>query len=107
MEQCLGDLNMKICVIYLDDLIIFSRTLEEHLDRLDKVLTRLRGCNLKLSPKKCKFLQTKVKYVGHIVLENGVEADPEMLKNFRICQHHKMQKRSDSSHRLQATTGVL
>ena len=85
MEQCLGDLNMKICVIYLDDLIIFSSTLEEHLDRLDKVLTRLRGCNLKLSPKKCKFLQTKVKYVGHIVSENGVKTDPEMLKKFRIC----------------------
>ena len=36
MEQCLGDLNMKICAIYLDDLIIFLNTLEEHLDRLDK-----------------------------------------------------------------------
>ena len=60
---------MKICAIYLDDLIIFSSTLEEHLDRLDKVLTRLRECNLKLNPKKCKFMQRKVKYVGHICSE--------------------------------------
>ena len=56
----------------LDDLIIFSSTLEEHLDRLDQVLTGLRECNVELSPKKCKFLQTKVKYVGHIVSENGI-----------------------------------
>lgn len=83
MEDCLGDLNMKICAIYLDDLIIFASTLEEHLDRLDQVLKRLKDCNLKLNPKKCKFLQTKVKYVGHIVSENGVEADPEKLEKVR------------------------
>ena len=86
MEQCLGDLNMKICAIYLDDLIIFSSTLEEHLERLDIVLRRLKECNLKLNLKKCKFLQTKVKYVGHIVSENGVEADPEKIeKNKKLA----------------------
>ena len=79
MEQCLGDYNMEICAIYLDDLTIFSSTLEEHLKRLDMVLSRLKECNLKLNPKKCSFLQTKVKYVGHIVSENGVEADPEKI----------------------------
>ena len=75
MEQCLGDLNMKICCIYLDDLIIFSDTLEEHLERLNIVLKRLRECNLKLSPKKCKFMQRRVKYIGHIV-----EVDPEKVE---------------------------
>ena len=74
---------MKICAIYLDDLIIFSSTLEEHLERSDMVLQRLKECNLKLSPSKCKFLQTKVKYVGHIVSENGVEADPEKIEKVR------------------------
>ena len=77
MEMCLGDYNMKICAIYLDDLIIFSSTLEEHLERLDKVLTRLKECNLKLSPKKCKLMQRRVKYVGHICSEQDVETDPE------------------------------
>ena len=55
MEECLGPLNMKICVIYLDDLIIFSDSFEQHLERLDIVLTRLRECNLKLSADKCFF----------------------------------------------------
>lgn len=79
MEQCLGDLNMKICAIYLDDLIVFSSSLEQHLERLDRVLNRLKECNLKLNPKKCMFLQTKVKYVGHIVSEKGTRADPEKI----------------------------
>ena len=77
MEMFLGDYNMKICAIYLDDLIIFSSILEEHLDRLDKVLTRLKEFNLKLSPKKCKLMQRKVKYVGNICSEQGVETDQE------------------------------
>ena len=81
MEQCLGDLNMKICCIYLDDLIIFSDTLEEHLERLNTVLNRLKECNLKLSSKKCKFLQRRVKYIEHIVSEFGVEVDAEKVKN--------------------------
>ena len=80
MEQCLGDLSMKICCIYLDDLIIFSDTLEEHLERLNTVLNRFKECNLKLSPKKCKFLQRRVKYIGHFVSEFGVEVDAEKVE---------------------------
>lgn len=60
-------------------LLFFSSSLEEHLECLDRVIKRLKECNLKLNPKKCKFLQRTVKYVGHIVSENGVEADPEKI----------------------------
>lgn len=59
MEDCLGDLNMKICIIYLDDLIIYSKDFNQHLERLDIVLTRLRKCNLKISAEKCFFLSQK------------------------------------------------
>ena len=52
MEECLGELNLKICVIYLDDLIVFSNSFEQHLEILDIVLTRLQQCNLKLSSAK-------------------------------------------------------
>ena len=58
----------------------FSSSLEEHLERLDMVLTKLKECNLKLNTKKCKFMQRKVKYGGHIVSEQGIEADPEKLE---------------------------
>ena len=62
MEECLGDYNMKICIICLDDIITFGGTFEEHLERLDLVLTRLKECNLKLSAEKCHFMQKKVSF---------------------------------------------
>ena len=85
MEDILGDYHLNICLIYLDDLIIFAKTYEEHLERLQMVLQRLREAGLKLSAKKCKFFQTKVVYVGHLVSEEGIEADPakvESIKNW-------------------------
>ena len=85
MEECLGDYNMTICVIYLDDLIVFGDTFEEHLYRLDLVLTRIAQCNLKLSPQKCIFIQEKVGFLGHIVSAEGIETDPakiEKIKNW-------------------------
>ena len=79
MEDCLGDLHLTICFIFLDDLIIFSKTFEEHMERLAKVLQRLRECNLKLSPKKCFLFQEKVHYVGHVVSEKGIEPDQSKI----------------------------
>ena len=83
MEECLGEYNMKICIIYLDDIIIVGRTFEEHLERLDIVLTRLKECNLKLSAEKCHFMQKKVSFLGHIVSEDGVETDPEKINKVK------------------------
>lgn len=58
-------------------------TLEEHEERLLNVLTRLREYGLKLSPEKCKFFQTTVKYLGHIVSEKGIETDPEKIASLK------------------------
>ena len=58
------------------------------------ILKRLKECNLKLNPKKCKLLQTKVKYVGHIVSENGVEPDPEKKKKMIKAKTKKMLRNS-------------
>lgn len=71
MEECFDGLHLDICFIYLDDLIILSKTYEEHVERLEKIFQRLREVNLKLSPKKCEFFKKKVKYVGNIVSEEG------------------------------------
>ena len=57
MEQVLEGLNMKICVVYLDDLIIFSDSYEEHLRHLEAVFDRIRRFGLKLNAAKCKFFQ--------------------------------------------------
>lgn len=77
MEKCMGDLNLREVLVFLDDIIVFSETLEEHEARLTHVLNRLRENGLKLSPGKCSFFQTSVRYLGHIVSRNGVETDPK------------------------------
>lgn len=75
----MGELNLKEVLVFLDDLIIFSNTLEEHEIRLMRILTGLKEYGLKQSPEKCKFFQTSVRYLGHEVSENGVETDPEKV----------------------------
>ena len=55
MESCLGELHLQQCIIYLDDIIIFARTMGEHLSRLRAVFNKLEIANLKLKPSKCKF----------------------------------------------------
>ncbi|KAL6473545.1 hypothetical protein MHYP_G00171060 [Metynnis hypsauchen] len=76
MEKCMGDINLKEVLVFLDDIIVFSRTLEEHEARLLHVLSHLRENGLKLSPAKCKFFQTSVCYLGHVVGRDRVHTDP-------------------------------
>ena len=83
MEECLGELSHNICHIYLDDVIIFSSTYEQHLERLEQVFCKLKETGLKLSPKKCKFLQSEVRYVGHVVSSEGIRADPDKTQKVK------------------------
>jgi hypothetical protein len=82
-EEMLGDLNMKICVIYLDDLIIFSKTFEEHLHNINTIFDRLREFGLKLAPEKCEFFREKIAFLGHIVSSKGIETDPSKIDKIR------------------------
>ena len=77
MEMCMGDMNLRDCLIYLDDVVIFSATFEEHLERLQAVFSRLQEHNLKLKPSKCEFLKSEITYLGHIVSQEGIRTDPE------------------------------
>ena len=89
MEQAMGDLHLRKCLIYLDDVIIFSKTVDEHLERLQEVFARLKSAGLKLKPSKCNFLQQKVKYLGHIVSADGIATDPDKIaaiKDWRTPQ---------------------
>ena len=76
MHQVLHGLDWNICLIYLDDIIIFSRTFEEHLSRLRLVLDRLRAAKLTLNPSKCFFGQQSVLFLGHLISQNGVQPNP-------------------------------
>ena len=80
MEQVLYDVNNKICAIYLDDILIWSSTVEEHLERLEAVFKRLADAGLKLKPSKCSFFQDKTGYLGYVISSNGVETDPSKIE---------------------------
>ena len=58
----------------------FSVTFEEHIKRIDAVFSRLYEHGLKSKPSKCEFFKSSVKYLGHVVSENGVETDPDKIK---------------------------
>ena len=66
-------------LLFIDDLIIFSRTLREHLIHLKAILEKLRDAGLKLKLKKCYFAKNSVKYLGHIVSQSGISPDPEKI----------------------------
>ena len=79
MEQVLYDLNNEICAIYLHDILIWSSSLDEHLEQLDAVFKRLAEAVLKLKPSKCSFFKDKVGYFGYVISSNGVETDPSKI----------------------------
>ena len=72
MQNTLGKLNLMYCMIYLDDVIIFGRTKEEHLECLRIVFKRFWEFNLKLKPSKCSFSQSKIIYLAHHVSQWGI-----------------------------------
>ena len=77
MESCLGDLHLNCCIIYLDDIIVFSETPQEHIKRLYGVFQKLASAGLKLKPNKCEFFKKKITYLGYVVSEEGIEVDPK------------------------------
>ena len=56
MENCMGDLHLSYCLVYLDNIIVYSNTYEEHLVRSEAVFSNLKDAGLKLRPSKCHFL---------------------------------------------------
>ena len=81
MQNCLGELNLTYALIYLDDVIVFSRTEEDHLIRLRVVFERFREHGLKLKPSKCHFLWKEITFLGHKVSEEGMKPGEEGLRS--------------------------
>lgn len=71
------------CLVYMDDIIIYSTSLQEHLINLKKVLETLRKYNLKIQLDKCEFLQKEVAFLGHVVTPEGVKPNPEKINAIR------------------------
>ena len=85
MQNCLGELILIYCLIYLDNLIMFSWTAEVHLHWLCVVFDRLREYNLKLKPLKCGLFKEEINYLAHWVSKQGVQPSDTKLKAIAEC----------------------
>ena len=85
MDTWLGDLNLHWCIIYLDDIVIFSKDLASHLERLGAVFWKLEKAGLKLKPSKCELFWWQIAYLGHVISTQGVatnEVKINIIKNW-------------------------
>ncbi len=80
MNEIFADLIGKGVYIYLDDIIIYSGTIERHLELIKEVLERLKRANLRAKPSKCKILVTRVPILGHIVEDGVLRPDSERIR---------------------------
>ena len=80
MDNVLKGLLENTCFVYLDDIIIYATSLEEHMLKLQKVFKRLEEANFKIKIDKCSFLRKEIKYLGHIITEDGVKPNPEKIE---------------------------
>ena len=80
---------MEMLFVYVDDILVYSRTFEEHIEHLRLVLERLLKANLKLNLKKCSFLHKFVRYLGFIISREGLAPDPSKTDEVGVvpCTH--------------------
>lgn len=84
MNAILSGLQGTRCFVYIDDIVVYGGTLENHNKNLHEIFERIAEYKLKLQPDKCEFLRREVAYLGHRITEHGVEPDPiktEAVKN--------------------------
>ena len=85
MQNCLGELNLTYYLIYLDDVIVFSKMPEEHLWRMHLVFDHLREHSLKLKPSKCDVFKSEINYLAHHVSRKGVLPSKKNLESIAQC----------------------
>ncbi|KAL8580634.1 hypothetical protein ACOMHN_043450 [Nucella lapillus] len=79
MQMTMNDLAFQILLVYLDDLLIYSRSFEEHLQRLQTVFDRLREVDLTLNPKKCHLVRAEVEYLGYTISGEGIATSKDKV----------------------------
>ena len=79
METVLAGKQWEICLVYLDDVIVYGESFEQMLNNLQTVFDCLAKAGLKLKPKKCTLFAKEVRYLGHVVSQSGVSTNPDKI----------------------------
>ena len=80
MTTVFDDVLKKFVMVYLDDVIVYSRSFEEHITHVNEVFQRLSKANLRLNKEKCIFFRRELPFLGHIVNEKGILMDPKKVE---------------------------
>ena len=83
MEKVLTGLQGIEMLVYMDDIIVHAKNLEDHDKKVSKLFDRLARANLVLQPEKCDFLKLEVAYLGHLITRDGVKPDPSKIESIR------------------------
>ena len=87
METILEPILNTFVMVYIDDIIVFSKNLEDHISHLEQVFTLLNEAGMKIKIQKCRFARNAVKYLGHIVSHEGIKAYPKSCKQWNNFQY--------------------
>lgn len=80
MQHVFSELVFQILLVYLDDIVIYSRTIDEHISRLDTLFHKQREHGLKLNLSMCHFFRWKIQYLGYTVSAKGVSTSQDKVK---------------------------
>ena len=92
LSHVLRGIPWSTCLAYIDDIIIFSNSFEEHLEHLELIFDRLRQANLTLKPSKCVFAASEVIYLGHKFSTTGIKVDESKINTVTQFPIPKTQK---------------
>lgn len=80
VDKVLGKMQWHCAIAYIDDIIVYSKSIEKHHQHLEQILSRLYHANFRLNPIKCEFLKQEIQFLGHIISERGIEPCPQKTK---------------------------
>ena len=92
MDQVFYDVTWKFVLVYMDDIIIYSRTIDEHSYHLEQVFQLLMKAGLKLNPNKCDFFKRQILFLGHLVSGDGIKPNPVLVEKIKDCPPPKTKR---------------
>ena len=86
MGKVLAGLTYKDCLVYMDEVLVFSNNVDDHFGKLERVFQRSQDHGLTVNPRKTRLLRTSVTYLGHEISTEGIRPDPRLVETVAKCR---------------------